>query len=949
MAAPPANCAPCCNPLAHRDERRRGVIGDWLQAAGRGCRALGRVLPLVLGIGAGSWLSGPAAAAALDVLAGPRQVAVSASDWCATPRELSLEAVRGGACTLQPLTPAERARGFDRRAFWVRLHLANPGPEPVERWIEVGHPRLAEVSLFAETPAGWEREDLGLAIPLAARGAVARKADVLPVNLAARSEQMVWLRVASDTPIDLTPRVWDPRVYRETRSTLDFWAAVGLGGLTVALLFALLMLALTREASYGFFALAMLGSLIMVGIVSGLLQRHAWPSTWPLPSAMIALGALLLLLGYYGMLRVFIPQLARYPRAVGLLKGLVGLTAGLLLFAVGIDFTAVAWLWSQVIILTGLAMLWVIWLAWRGGDRAAGILLVAFAMPMVLLGVRLLFSLGLIDWVPELVLLGPWAMVLSTPIVLMGLVDRTRQLQGELQRVQAESAAQLAFLARMSHELRSPLDTILGYAQLLARTHPALATSQGVLTIHDSGRHLLRMIDHILDYARGAAGMLELQPEPVRLATFLRGIERMARLLAAHQDNRFALITAEGTAGLAAGAVRLDPDRLRQVLGNLLANAARHTQHGAIRLEVKARPLGTERLRLEFAVSDTGEGIAPEDQARVFQPFERAQRGVAKRRQGAGLGLAIARQIVELMGGDLTLESALGAGACFRFWLPVQVLPAAAVTRGDQVEGFTAAGYAGPRRRVLLVDDEGGSRGILAGLFQELGFAVIEAESGNAVAARLPGLPALDLVLTDQFMPDGDGWQVLETLNAARPEVPVVLLSAAPPSPPADWPGDCRFAAQFLKPIDHALLLRRIGDLLDLQWLDDPLPLAGPSAAVAQADFRSPEPIVLNAGLADLATGSLVIAVTGGTVDAEISPTGPQPGCPSAARAAPIPADLLHLARLVELGQVTAIKEWALDLKSRHPGQAAFADQVLTALNGLDFNRLAQLAKSGVS
>lgn len=200
MAAPPANCAPGCKPSARRNERRHGVIGDWLPAAGRRCRALGRVLLLVLGIGVGPGLSVPAAAAALDVLAGPRQVAVSASDWCATPRELSLEAVRGGACTLQPLTPAERARGFDQRAFWVRLHLANPGPEPVERWIEVGHPRLGEVSLFVATPAGWERRDLGLAIPLVARGAVEREAGVLPVSLAARSERMVWLRVASDTP-----------------------------------------------------------------------------------------------------------------------------------------------------------------------------------------------------------------------------------------------------------------------------------------------------------------------------------------------------------------------------------------------------------------------------------------------------------------------------------------------------------------------------------------------------------------------------------------------------------------------------------------------------------------------------------------------------------------------------------------------------------------------------
>ena len=835
-------------------------------------------------------------------------------EWCQGSPSVSIETISREGCSWQRLDKSSTGHGFSRDAFWVRLELENPGVEPLERWIKVGHPRLAEISLYTLGTAGWVRQDGGNRTPMAARGDVEREFGVFTVSVPPQGHRQVWIRVFSDTAIDLSTTVFAPVDYLHAFQRTQFWVILGQGGVLITLLFSLLMFGLTRQLAYLYFVLGLGGSLANVAWSTGVLQRSVWPEGWPLPSELIAVNALISTLGYYGFIRAFLPHGNRYRKADTSFQWTVLITVIALIYAITIDYRAVATVWGISLGISILSGALLTFLAWRDGDRTAGILLMALAIHFGITLLRLLLSVGRVAWFPEVSVIGTWGLVLSAPVILLGLVDRTRELLTELNRVQADNVTQLSFLAQMSHELRSPLDTILGNAQMLARTRQNPTVTERLSMIFESSRHLLRMIDHILDFSRGLAGVNKIMPSPVNFDPFLRGIERTARLLAAKQGNRFDLQrgpSGQDTAGLV---LLLDADPLRRVLDNLISNAARHTRDGIITLYFEVSPAGMNQVRLDFAVTDTGEGIAPSDLERIFTPFERVRHGKGKDGKGAGLGLAIARQLTELMGGSLTVESKPGHGSCFRFWILARKLPPEADAPIDTLEGFEAAGYLGRQRSILLVDDNEANRALLAGLLEELGFRVTPADCGRAVLQQLERITALDLVITDQFMDDGDGWMVLRAVNDKWPGVPVLLVSAAPPSPPADYPVYMRFSGYFLRPLDHEQLLRRVGDLLELTW----------------SGTRNPE--IWN------------------DVDAEEAETG-IPSLISHPRAdanqnIPLPSeeDLRVLARLVETGQVTAIKEWAMALKAREPHLAAYSERVLGAIQILDMDALRELA-----
>ena len=828
--------------------------------------------------------------------------------WCATPPTATIESVSAGeACRLAPLRQADIHPGFDPRAFWLRLEWSNPETSPVERWLTVGHPRLAYVSLFVSSADGWRRSDIGNHTPRARRGRIERDFGVLPVSLAASSRMVTWLRVQSDTVIDLATTVWTPIDYMASRLVSQFWISLGLGGLLITILFSLLMLAMTRQWAYGFFAIGMSGPLINVSIISGLLQGFLWPDTWPLPSEIIAFSNLAGVLGYYGFMHAFLPQRARYRKTERFLKGMVLSTVLLLLFAILIDYGAVAHLWGFFMLGVVATAALLTYLAWRDGDRSAGILLIAFGIHLTLVAIRLLFTVGWLPWLPQVTVLGPWGLLLSAPVVLLGLVSRTRQLQGDLARAQTENATQLAFFAQLSHELRSPLDTILGNAQLLSRGRQGAAFTACLTHIFESSRHLLRMIDHLLDYARGLSGVIRTAPEPVDMQAFLRGIERTARLYAAKQDNRFEMTVYNDALSPENRLLELDQEHLRQVLDNLLNNAARHTREGLIRLDYRLTTQAGGRVRLDFSVADNGEGVAPDDLQRIFKPFERAGSPGLHKDKGVGLGLAIARQLTELQGGALSVESAPGQGARFRFWILARKLAAPANAADTALEGLDAVGYEGRRRAVLLVDDNADNRAILAYLLDDLGFTVYQANCGEQAVQRLQDGDPLDLVMTDQFMPNGNGWMVLQTTADTHPDVPVILLSAAPPSPPANWPDNSRFTNHFLRPLDHSKLLACMADLLELTWTatetGEEANHADPLSRFSRED--EPKPWLKK----------------------------------------PPAADLSLFSRLVETGQVTAIEKWAQGIQARDPDYAAFIEQVLSAVRVLDLQELESLAE----
>ena len=390
--------------------------------------------------------------------------------------------------------------------------------------------------------------------------------------------------------------------------------------------------------------------------------------------------------------------------------------------------------------------------------------------------------------------------------------QRTRDLSEANRALQAANEAKRTFMASMSHELRTPLNAILGYAQLL-KLGPGLTERQraGLDTIEQGGQHLLALITDILDLARVEAGKLVLDPKPMDLRGFLAVVTDIIRVRA---DEKTLLFRCELAPGLPR-TVMADEQRLRQVLLNLLGNAVKFTDAGEVVLRVDARRHGP-RARLDVEIADTGIGICSEDQARLFRPFEQVS-DARRRVNGAGLGLSISQALTRLMGSEIVVRSVPGQGSRFSLALDLPVMDAPAATPGP---ACMPRGYAGPRKRLLVVDDVAANRMMLAEMLQALGFGVVEADNGQAaliVAAR----ERPDLVLMDVVMPVMGGLEAMRRLRTlpAFARLPIIAVSA---SVTREHGQECLAAgasAYVPKPIDAARLVEQIGALLGLCWI----------------------------------------------------------------------------------------------------------------------------------
>jgi signal transduction histidine kinase len=383
---------------------------------------------------------------------------------------------------------------------------------------------------------------------------------------------------------------------------------------------------------------------------------------------------------------------------------------------------------------------------------------------------------------------------------------------------EAANRAKSQFLADMSHELRTPLNGVLGYAQLLAM-EGGLSEQQarGVDTIHQSGLHLLALINDILDLARIEAGHTELNTAPVNLSGLLQSVVNLMRVKA---DEKSLAFVFDAGVGLPE-AVLADERRLRQVLLNLLGNAIKFTDNGTVSLRASGETRGPVQVLLRLDVEDTGVGMRPDDLERIFEPFEQVG-DVQRRSGGTGLGLAITRALVNDMGGQVQVSSEFGRGTRFRVELPLQLTqPAEAATR--KVPGVVR--YQGPVRRVLVVDDAAVNRALMCDFLTNAGFKVAQASDGSELLAAARSFRP-DLILMDSAMPSVDGVEATRRLreDADLGAVPVIAVSA---SASAEHSAACLRAGVnvFLaKPVSLEALRAHIGEQLGLQWIE---PTAG--------------------------------------------------------------------------------------------------------------------------
>ncbi|WP_374565981.1 ATP-binding protein [Ideonella sp.] len=377
----------------------------------------------------------------------------------------------------------------------------------------------------------------------------------------------------------------------------------------------------------------------------------------------------------------------------------------------------------------------------------------------------------------------------------------------------AARAAQAAFLATMSHELRTPLNAVLGYAQIL-ELDASLSERQmlAAQTIHRSGDHLLALINDLLDLAKHDAGKLELCLADTALLECLRVTSDIIRVKADEAGLLFRIDVAPDVPPN----VLADEKRLRQVLLNLLSNAVKFTDQGEVVLGVRCvgEPI-RHHATLRFEVRDTGVGMPQDQLEKIFQPFE--QTGDVRRRTvGTGLGLAISRQLVQLMGGDIVVTSEPGRGTVFAFELEFRISQPGASANAAETE---IAGYEGPRKRVLIVDDLAANRFVMHDLLAPLGFEIDEAADGRRAVERAQAVRP-DLIVMDMAMPGMSGQQAMQAIHRIESlrGVPIIAVSAAIDAAEvrAGTGGD---AAVFLpKPLDRDQLLREVARLLGLTW-----------------------------------------------------------------------------------------------------------------------------------
>jgi len=470
-----------------------------------------------------------------------------------------------------------------------------------------------------------------------------------------------------------------------------------------------------------------------------------------------------------------------------------------------------------------------------------------------------------------------------------------KALQQAKEKAEAANSAKSRYLTGISHELRSPLNSILGYAQLLENETTLEDKHRYQMSvIRRSGEHLADLIEGLLDISKIEAGRLNIHRDKVRISALMDQLVYMFRLQAEEKGLDFRYHCESALPEF----VATDEKRLRQVLINLLSNAIKFTERGEVNFSLRYR-----NQVAEFTIQDSGVGIPEEELERIFKPFERVRLPGMPLVGGTGLGLTITRLLVEIMGGDIDVKNNRSGGSTFSVRLMLSHVVAGELARPlDQ----RICGYVGERKTLMVVDDDASHRGLLSDILSPIGFAVLESPDAESCLATCQSFVP-DLFLLDISMPGKDGLSLAEDLRASGIRKPIIMVSAVVKENKnaSGMVVVCseHYDDYLLKPIKLPSLLDKIRRHLDLRWQHASL-----------------------------------------DVDAQQSPGVEHPYTGN--KALPSAQVVAELCELAEIGHLSGLNAKIKALESKGDVSEAFIMQMKTFANGVQFEAMLHFLRS---
>ncbi len=470
-----------------------------------------------------------------------------------------------------------------------------------------------------------------------------------------------------------------------------------------------------------------------------------------------------------------------------------------------------------------------------------------------------------------------------------------QELQSAKEIAEAANNAKSRYLSGISHEVRTPLNSILGYAQLLETDSEIPKSKQSKISvIRRSGEHLADLIEGMLDISSIEAGKLFLHRDQVNISTVLEQLVHMFRLQAEEKNLTFVFKCHSRLPKF----VMTDEKRLRQILINLLSNAIKFTPSGKIQFSVSYK-----NQVARFHIIDSGIGIPETEMTRIFLPFERIRRHDMPSTQGTGLGLTITRLLTEILGGELLIENntqSTGVTAS------VSMMLSETVSLNHAIAPQRVYGYLGERKTVTVVDDDPTHRGLISDILSPLGFIVLEAHDGKSCLQMSQEFQP-DIYLLDIDMPGKDGWEIAKTLRQQGFKKPIIMISANVDQNSSNGLSALSDGKPFLnndyivKPIKVDNLLEKISKSLLIDWLHEP---QEPSQKVQHSELTLPDQ-----GLPDRVT-------------------------------------INHLIKLAEVGHLSELKKQLNTLKSKNSASEAFLDIMFYWVSEVNFDALIKALKN---